>query len=296
MRGAALAPVCALVVVLTTRANAEPTVLDLCSGSFEEAQLKEKRGKLVAARKLYEACAVETCPKLMRDDCTKRRDDVDRAIPTASFVLRDAAGKEIEATWTVDDQEVRNDGRASPIDPGPHVVAYAIGGRKAGSEKVTIHEGEKSRVIVFTTTSAALAPPKTTAQPSPAADVPTAAAPAGQSRSVGPYVVGGIGVLFLGASIGLYVISRNEAAKGSELRDRAAVEPANRAALDDTANTRFDAADNNLALAFVAAGVAVAAIGTAVVWYVLDTPKKRAVVAAPLVGPTVGGGAFAVSF
>ena len=62
-----------------------------------------RTGKLSAAREQLRACAHPTCPALVRDDCTLRLDELERAQPTIAFSVQDAAGADLsQVTVRVD--------------------------------------------------------------------------------------------------------------------------------------------------------------------------------------------------
>lgn len=122
-------------------ARAQPKPVDACVANFEEAQLKEKRTKLVEASELYGACADPKCPSLVRGDCEAKRAEIIRRIPTATITVRDASGRDVDAKIEVDGKPLTGDRtRARPIDPGEHVVRYTVEGAEPGSEKITLFE------------------------------------------------------------------------------------------------------------------------------------------------------------
>ena len=284
------AAACAVVALFASDGRAEPSALDVCTASFEEAQLKQKRGKLVAARDLYKMCAADTCPKMLRDDCVLRGIEIDRILPTASFALRDGAGKDLDAKWTVDGADFPSDGRAHPIDPGPHAVVYSIGsGKPSAEEKVVIHEGEKARVVPFTiqTTAAASAPP------------PAASEGPGSGYWLTPLIVGGVGMAAVIAGLGFFLTARRDADKRDELyflsqttapSDYAsALEYRRAGALRDTSAKRNDT------YAFILGGGGAVLIGTSVLLYFVNKPSTKTSIV-PVLAPSYAGVALGGSF
>jgi hypothetical protein len=274
-----------------------PTAVEACIASFSDAQIQQKRGHLVDAAKVYSECAAVTCPTQIREDCARKRDEVERALPTVVFVVRDANGKDLEAQVTVDNALFdSSSGRARPIDPGPHVIAYGPPGVARREEKVTIAEGEKSRTIVLAWTGEV--PPRATpTKPAETSSTSTEDRAPARRSLVGPIVLGTMGAVALVATVGIYAISKNEEEKGDELKaiadeERKSGSESNADSARRASNSRYDAAKNDQLIAVLFGVTGVLAIGGAVVWYVIDTPsttpaKKTSVT--PLVGPSFAG-------
>src|ERR1019366_7525907 len=84
-----------------------------------------------AARGQFLACASASCPALVRDDCAKRLDDVERAQPTIVFDAKDGAGRDVSmVTVTVDGHPLvdRLDGTSPRVDPGGHPLGFTVSG------------------------------------------------------------------------------------------------------------------------------------------------------------------------
>jgi hypothetical protein len=111
-------------VIVASSASAQssaPQSRQTCLKAFEDAQLEQKRGKLVLARKLFNDCSEAACPSQLREDCSRKQDELDKATPTATFVVRDAADNEISnALVKIDGTPLSvAPGHALPIDPAP---------------------------------------------------------------------------------------------------------------------------------------------------------------------------------
>src|SRR5262249_38147303 len=130
VRAASFAVAFLLLASLAPNAHAQGAApIEKCTGNFEEAQLKEKRGKLVEAEQLYGACADAICPAMLRNDCTAERAEIAQRIPTATIVIRDASGNDVDAKVEIDGKPLTDRAHAQPIDPGEHSVTYTVVGR-----------------------------------------------------------------------------------------------------------------------------------------------------------------------
>jgi hypothetical protein len=113
-----------------------------------------------------------SCPIPVRVDCAQRLREIDRAIPSIAFELKDYAGNSIqEARVTIDGQPLPGalGGKLLRLDAGQHRFLFEAEGLSPTEEIFTLREGEKNRneTIVFAR------PP----------DTLPAAAPVGEHRS-----------------------------------------------------------------------------------------------------------------
>ena len=266
-----------------------------CVLTFERAQRARLHGELVEARARLPECLAEACPARVRDECTRMRVELDGAIPTAAFAVRDAAGLDLDASVSVDGAPVEvAGGRATAINPGPHVVTYTLAGEAPRTTHVRLYEGEKSRLIVLTARAQA-----------PAAEVPGVAAE-GTHHTSWPFVIGGAGVLLVATSVFFVIRANGYAADG---REAARSVPAGVGPCQDLggipADPRFCEANKNrttatsLAIASGAAG-AVALGSAAVLWLLESRPRagapSRAARFVPAIGPTAAGASMDLTF
>ena len=154
MRGAAsVAALCALLVASTiARAEDAPTSgpdKAACVSALDEAQASRAARKLLAARASYVMCSHEACPDMIRDDCTKGLREVDEAIPTLVLSVSIDGKDATDAKATLDGERLAGglDGRALPVDPGPHVARFERPGSGAVEVKIVAREGEKNRLV-----------------------------------------------------------------------------------------------------------------------------------------------------
>jgi hypothetical protein len=228
----------------TRRASATPAsdardVAAACMQSADRAQVLRRSGKLSAARAALSACAAETCPAVVRDDCRTWTAEVQAAQPTVVFSVRGSNGSDlVDAKVSIDGARFleRIDGLARPLDPGPHTIDVEAATETPVRLRVVVHEGEKQRVlpIVFRSRGPVTAPP------APAAITPWV------------YVTGSLALAGLAgfAVLGLTAISDHAA-----LRDGCAT---TRSCTDDQVasnKARFWMADASLLVGLVSAGI-----------------------------------------
>jgi hypothetical protein len=193
-----------------------------CIDANVRSQDLRRDGKLSAARDALRACAIQVCPAIVRDDCTKRLDELEKAQPTVIFEVRDEAGNDLVAvSVTMDGQPfaARLGGAPLPVDPGEHTFAFEVPGQPRFEKKLVLREGEQGRRERVTIGSAPeqARPPVSTESSSTA----PSSAPAARSTS-GPGVqrvlavaagivgVAGVGV---GSAFGLVALSKRDAAR-----------------------------------------------------------------------------------
>ena len=163
-----------------------------CANAYEQAQRTRKNGELRASQKNLLVCTNPVCPAVLRDDCLRWADEVERAMPTVVFAVRDPAGQDVTDVRVLVDGVLlaeKVDGKAHAIDPGSHTLRFESEGSVAVEQVVVILEGEKLRTLSVTLPSAA---PVETAGPPKVEGEPARPIPA----SV--YVLGAIGIVGLG--------------------------------------------------------------------------------------------------
>ncbi|WP_437627850.1 hypothetical protein [Sorangium sp. So ce1151] len=153
-----------------------------CAAAYERAQGLRRDGKLIAAREALIACSQPTCPAAAVADCGPWLAEVEKSLPSVVIAARDAGGRErLDVRVFVDGRLLAAalDGKALPVDPGPHTFRYEPAGGPAVEERVLIREGEKNRAITVI-----LGAPPGGAPPSPR-PIAAPAAP-GAPRSAAP--------------------------------------------------------------------------------------------------------------
>jgi hypothetical protein len=110
--------------------------------------------RLRAERAQLLVCAAVTCPAEIRKECTRRVDEVNAALPTVVFEVKDPAGNDVGAVRVSMDGEVLTDhldGMALSVDPGMHAFVFETAGQAPMQRQLVIREGQKDRheSIVF---------------------------------------------------------------------------------------------------------------------------------------------------
>jgi hypothetical protein len=137
----------AVLSLLPARAFADMTK-DQCVDANAQAQALRKDGKLSAARDQLRACAAASCPAMVRDDCTRRLDELDKVQPTIVFMAKDAAGQDVRGVVVAVDGATlthKIDGSELPVDPGEHVFTFTAPGQPPVTKTFVLGVGEKDR-------------------------------------------------------------------------------------------------------------------------------------------------------
>jgi hypothetical protein len=265
----------AFVLLLATPAWADANTDVACIAASEQSLTLREQGKLHEALKQAAACAAETCPAEVKEECTRRVASLGTAMPTLILAAKDASGGDLyDVKVSLDGAPLVStlDGRPLAIDPGAHTFVFEAAGATPYEKKLVLREGEKDRreTVVLgppSATAPGAAPPllRTPAAPPPLATVPEAGGTSSWStaRWLGLAAAGaGVVGLGIGAAFGALALS----SQNREKADCAAAGCGSAAA--SKASTDYNAAKRNAdasTIAFVAGGVLVAA--GAVLWF-----------------------------
>lgn len=137
---------------LARPASAAPT-REGCISANEDADALRRRGALRAARVSLLACGAAECPKIVRDDCVARLEEVDAATPTVIFSAVENGVPVTDVTVGFDRKPFADHlyAEALPVDPGEHVLTFEKKGWPIQTRTITFAEKEKNRreAIVF---------------------------------------------------------------------------------------------------------------------------------------------------
>jgi hypothetical protein len=176
----------------SSAARAADSTKAQCVSANLSGQDLRRDGKLAAAREAFRQCADPSCPALVRDDCTRRLDEIERVQPTIVFEAKDASGHDQSAVVvTLDGKPLaeRLSGAALQVDPGEHVFAFTVSGQAPVTQTFVIREGERDRRERVVLGPAAPSPPPVPVQApaaSPPAETIPTPAPAGSSTAGSP--------------------------------------------------------------------------------------------------------------
>ncbi len=121
-----------------------------CLAAYDAGQAAREEGKLRDARARFEVCGRDVCPAPIRKDCIEWFGQADAAIPTVVLGATDESGRDLrDVTVTLDGAPLEHalDGRAIPLDPGPHGFRFEAKGRAPAAIDVVVREGEKRRGV-----------------------------------------------------------------------------------------------------------------------------------------------------
>jgi hypothetical protein len=170
---------------------ADPTTTDCLSANESSIKLGSEH-KLRDARAQLLTCSASSCPTDIRNACTRRMGDVNAALPTIVFEVKDPSGNDLSAVAiTMDGKPLadRLDGSALPMDPGAHDFTFDVAGQPTAKKRLVIYEGEKNRrerVVIGTAIATGAVPLATDASGTKAAIVVGSPAPADHAANVTP--------------------------------------------------------------------------------------------------------------
>jgi hypothetical protein len=270
-------------------ARADDPALSACIAANESSIARRSEHRLLEARADALKCATDACPALLRDACKRRVDQVNAALPSIVFEVKDETGADVAAKVTMDGQPLADglQGAAIPSDPGSHRFVFEALGRAAVERTFILREGEENRRerIAIAPALVSGAPP-TTGAPEPRAVLPLGSAPSGEHAASPPFaslphqrmyalVAAGVGVVggAVGVGFGATVPSRSS-------RSQAECPSASDCPQHDQAVSDHDAAATAATVATIAtiAGAAALAAGV-VLWF--TAPRQASASGAP---------------
>jgi hypothetical protein len=286
---------------------AEPSTGE-CLAATESSLSLRHQHKLREARAKALVCSAPSCPGDIREECVRRVGELNVAIPTIVFDVRDADGADLVAVKVSMDGQLltdHQDGTAVAIDPGPHTFTFEAAGQPRAEKKLIIREGQKDRNEAVTLgtrkLAAAPAPAPAPAPASSAAGEPLATPAAvvatpivpppppetssdGHGQRVAAVTVGAIGIAAVGAGIYFSYLTHS-------LENSVTNAPTFNPSDDSSGHTAHT-------LQFVMYGAGAAALATAVILYAVAPSghEQPTVALAPALGPRLAGGTLQVRF
>src|SRR6185369_13108466 len=167
-------------------------------------------------------------PRLVREDCTQRQNELKTALPSLIFSAKDGTGRGLSAVAvTIDGKPLVDhlDGSALDVDPGEHTFGFQAAGLPPATLKLLIREGERARrrEILLGAQPAENAPspqPSTTngdasVQNSASADSDARATPSVSTQRIFAWTALGLGAtgIVVGSVFGLKSKSKHDDAK-----------------------------------------------------------------------------------
>jgi hypothetical protein len=256
---------------------------EACVAANEAAQDLRQAGKLREAREKLLLCVSEACPGPVREDCAQRLNDVNTAMPTIVFEVKDPGGNDLSAARvTMDGQPLldRVTGSAVPVDPGEHRFAFDDGNGVAHAEQtVVVREGDHDRHIRVVLEAPRTSPTLTAGlQP----EAPASTNEGSTQRLIG-LVAGGAGIagLVVGSIFGLLSKSTYDHAFETDCKSKP--NGCNAQGVQDYQTAQSQATVSTVG--FIAGGVLLA--GGAVLYF--TSPTGSSVAVAPAVGTSGAG-------
>jgi hypothetical protein len=197
-----LASGCALAIAVATtlgvplaRADESPRdeASDLCFSAAERAQPLMREKRLREARSELETCARDECPRAARADCRGWLADVARQEPSiviSAHEIRGSLMHDLHGVRAIVDGTVAAesaDDTPLVVDPGPHHLQLERPGAAPIERSIDVREGEKRRLVNVYWWA------------------PAETSPSGARTPLAAYVLGGVGVVAVGAGTFLEV-------------------------------------------------------------------------------------------
>lgn len=275
------------------------------------ANCHEREGKTASAWSEYSdavAMARQTGQKDREDYARKHAEVLEKKLRNLLVVVADApAGAEV----TLDGEAFAAIGSALPADPGEHEISVSAPKKKTWTQKVALQPGPGTTRVdvprledVQSETPVAVLPPSDARRASPTDTAAGTGKAANPKRTAG-YVVGAAGLAALGAGIFFGVRAKlfNDKSDREQARaigygdrgDAINTQVQHGAAVDD-----HDSAKSSQTAAFIAGGVAIAALGVGA--YLVLTSKSKEVAhepaarVTPLIAPGSAGASASFVF
>jgi hypothetical protein len=270
-------------------AHADPTVPACLAANDKSIELRGKH-QLIESRAALLVCASGSCPAEIRDECTRKVEEINAAIPSVVFEAKDGDGKDLTDVRVTMDGAVLAEhlqGTSFPLDPGTHSLVFETTGVPPHSEQIVVVEGVKDRHVSVTLGEPTAKSPQMK-DSSPTS--PTSPTSSGSTQRLLGWTVVGAGVVGLG--VGLVF----ELQRSSKLSDRDAICPTgtcaskqdqlNGQARIDQLTSEAKTAGTVATVGFVAGGVLAA--GGLVLVFTAPT-GSREIAFAPVVAPGFDG-------
>ncbi|MBK6690599.1 MAG: hypothetical protein IPG50_00075 [Myxococcales bacterium] len=114
-----------LALTQVAAADTDPPTKEACVEAHASGQLLRHEGKWLKARQQFLTCVADSCPAVLRRECSPWLLDLEARTPTLLVVAKDENGQTLrDATVTIDgDAAAATIAITSvPVDPGEHVI------------------------------------------------------------------------------------------------------------------------------------------------------------------------------
>jgi hypothetical protein len=233
---------------------------DACINANESAVTLRKAHKLIDERAALSACAASSCPEAVRASCQQRLAQLNQAIPSIIFIVKDGEGHDLSGVKLTIDGALKGDrldGSSISLDAGDHEFRFEVPGQAPVVRHFVLHEKEQNRSETVVIGAASAPQRASTASPS------ESAGGTGRTQRTIGVVVGGVGLagLAVGGLFGAFSLSAHN---GYQRYCGASANLPNGVCTQDGVNGERDAATKGTisTLAFIAGG-ALVLVGTA---------------------------------
>jgi hypothetical protein len=130
------------------RAQAADLTPSECIEAADHGIALQGAGRLGKARSSLALCSSSACPLEIRSDCVERVEQINVAMPTVVFDVKDERGADLDSCEVVVDGRAvfaRVSGSALSVDPGPHDFAFRAPRFEEMHEHLVLYEGVKDR-------------------------------------------------------------------------------------------------------------------------------------------------------
>jgi hypothetical protein len=134
--------------MLDSASSAADTVGE-CIGANERSIDLRKQGHFLAARRELAVCAASACPDVIQQVCAKRMAEVNDAMPSLVFDVKNGAGQPMtEVQIAIDGQPaLAASATAVAVDPGRHTIRFEAPEQPPFEETVVVLEGERHKQV-----------------------------------------------------------------------------------------------------------------------------------------------------
>lgn len=142
----------ALAALAPSGAHAQQTIsFDECVALHEETQRLRQDSRLLEARRKLRQCTNPQCPGLVRTDCLRWVEEVQRNLPSVIFGAS-ADGNDVVRLRILEGEALLAEavtGRPLELDPGPHTFRAELPGYPPLEATYVLRVGEKNRLVHF---------------------------------------------------------------------------------------------------------------------------------------------------
>jgi hypothetical protein len=255
-----------------------------CLAASDQGQSLRDDGKYARAREAFATCSRETCPALVRRDCTKWLAELEQSWPSVVVSAKDDKGADlIGVSVRVDGVSLvsKLDGKPTPVDPGAHVFRFEAAGFPPVQQNVVVHAGEKSRLLTVQFGTPAMQAPVTQARATGGADAAHGSTLTPRGTRLSAWVFAGIALAAFGTEAYFGVSGLSD--RSSLQRGCGQTASCSQSSVD-AIRTKFTIADIGLGVGLVSAALSA--------YLFFTTPKDEAAAAQASrldVAPVPGG-------